>query len=326
MMLAWQFGPKGRFDTVYITASSEQQSLVAPIIAGFLSQIREATFTRARKDEADDYFTRPPVLWALDEVAGIAPMRDLPETLSQSGGQGLLVAICLQDLSLARARWDKAADAFLTLFGNVVVHPGIRDKATLEAISTVVGKEWKTVTSEGMTENHGRDRQGRNSNDGYTYTSNQQQVDVLDPGAVAQGRVTEHPHYVLALTPEGCRLAVLHALLLVPSLAAAARRHDGVRRLVRRCTGGLLGSAAADPQQGRQRAVARQRLTGPARRALPPGRRRPQADGPCTPGDPRPARRWLAAGRLRRLLVVSAARSAAVLHRHWPHHDRRRGL
>ena len=205
MMLAWQFGPKGRFDTVYITASSEQQSLVAPIIAGFLSQVREATFARARKDEADDYFTRPPVLWALDEVAGIAPMRDLPETLSQSGGQGLLVAICLQDLSLARARWDKAADAFLTLFGNVVIHPGIRDKATLEAISTVAGKEWKTVTSEGMTENHGRDRQGRNSNDGYTYTSNQQQVDVLDPGAVAQGRVTEDPRYVLALTPEGCR-------------------------------------------------------------------------------------------------------------------------
>ena len=33
MMLAWSFGPKGRFDTVYITASSEQQSLVAPIVA-----------------------------------------------------------------------------------------------------------------------------------------------------------------------------------------------------------------------------------------------------------------------------------------------------
>jgi len=205
MLLAWQLGPKGRYDTVYITASSEAQNLVSPIIAGFLSQVREATFTRARKDEADDNFTRPPVLWALDEVAGIAPMRDLPETLSQSGGQGLLVAICLQDLSLARARWDKAADAFLTLFGNVIVHPGIRDKATLEAISTVAGKEWKTVTSEGMTENHGRDRQGRNRNDGYTYTSNQQQVDVLDPGAVAQGRVTEDPRYVLALTPEGCR-------------------------------------------------------------------------------------------------------------------------
>ena len=87
-------GQKGRFDTVYITASSEQQNLVAPIIAGFLSQVREATFARYRADEAEDRFNRPAVLWALDEIAGIAPMRDLPETLSQSGGQNLLVA-CL---------------------------------------------------------------------------------------------------------------------------------------------------------------------------------------------------------------------------------------
>jgi hypothetical protein len=203
MMLAWQLGPKGRFDTVYITASSEQQSLVAPIVASLLSQIREAAFARCRADEAADYFSRPPVLWALDEVAGIAPMRDLPETLSQSGGQGLLLAVCLQDLQMARARWDKAADAFLTLFGNIVILPGIRDDATLRAISTVIGKQWVTVTSEGTTQNTGRDRQGRSSNEGYTYSSTEQQVDRLDPGAIAQGRVMEHPHFVLGLTPDG---------------------------------------------------------------------------------------------------------------------------
>ena len=54
-----QLGHQGRFDTVYITASSEQQNLVAPIVASFLSQVREATFARHRADEADDYFTRP---------------------------------------------------------------------------------------------------------------------------------------------------------------------------------------------------------------------------------------------------------------------------
>ena len=203
LILDWTLGPKGRADTVYITASSEAQNLVAPIIAGFLSQVREATFAQSRKDEAQDNFDRPPVLWALDEIAGIAPMRDLPETLSQSGGQGLLVAVCLQDLSLARARWDKGADAFLTLFGNVVIHPGIRDDATLRAISSVIGKQWVTVSSEGRTQNTGRDRQGRNSNEGYTYSTNQHQVDVLDPGAIAQGRVKEHPAFVLGLTPDG---------------------------------------------------------------------------------------------------------------------------
>lgn len=64
---------RGLYDTIYITASSSQQALVAPLVAGLLTQIREATFAQNRSDEASDYFFRPPVLWALDEVAGIAP-------------------------------------------------------------------------------------------------------------------------------------------------------------------------------------------------------------------------------------------------------------
>ena len=43
--------------------------------------------------------------------------------------------------------------------------------ATLKAISTVIGKQWVTVTSEGTTQNTGRDRQGRNSSDGQTYST-----------------------------------------------------------------------------------------------------------------------------------------------------------
>jgi type IV secretion system protein VirD4 len=202
--LRWQLSQKGRFDTVYITASSEQQNLVAPIVAGFLSQIRQAAFARHRADEENDYFTRPAVLWALDEIAGIAPMRDLPEmTLSQSGGQGLLVAVCLQDLSLARAKWDKAADAFLTLFGNVVVHAGIRDDATLRAISTVIGQHWVEVVAEGTTQSEGRGYGGRNSGESVQQTSTRQLVARLEPGAISQGRVMEHPHFVLGLTPKG---------------------------------------------------------------------------------------------------------------------------
>lgn len=198
-----QLGHQGRFDTVYITASSEQQNLVAPIVASFLSQVREATFARHRADEANDYFTRPAVLWALDEIAGIAPMRDLPETLAQSGGQGLLIAACLQDLQMARAKWDKAADAFLTLFGNVVVHPGIRDEATLKAISTVIGMRWVDVIAEGTQQSSGNGRGGWTSQSGSSSQISQQYVARLEPGAISQGRVAEHPHFVLGLTPSG---------------------------------------------------------------------------------------------------------------------------
>ena len=258
-MLAWQLGAKGRYDTVYITASSEQQNLVAPIVASLLSQIREATFARHRADEAADYFTRPPVLWALDEVAGIAPMRDLPETLSQSGGQGLLVAVCLQDLQMARARWDKAADAFLTLFGNVVVHPGIRDRSTLEAINAVVGKHWVTVTSEGQTQNTGRDRQGRNTSDGETYNRTEQQVD--RPRHRGRGPRPGHgtPSLRAGTHPRWLGLVFRHALLLGSSVGPAACRHDGICRLVRRRAGALLGAACSHPRPGPRRAVPRSR-------------------------------------------------------------------
>jgi len=77
----------------------------------------------------------------LDEVANIAPLKKLPNIVSEAGGQGLQVMACFQDLSQAKTRWGPAADGFLTLFGTKVVFAGIGDKATLEAMSTLVG-DW----------------------------------------------------------------------------------------------------------------------------------------------------------------------------------------
>jgi hypothetical protein len=64
----------GSYDTVYITASGTQQSLVAPLVAGLLTQIREAVYEQHRLDEANAYYDRPPVVWALDELASL-PMQ-----------------------------------------------------------------------------------------------------------------------------------------------------------------------------------------------------------------------------------------------------------
>ena len=76
---------------------------------------------------------------ALDEVANIAPIPDLPAMVSEGAGQGLLVLACLQDLSQARGRWGQAADGFLSLFGTTVVLRGIADTATLRDISALAG-------------------------------------------------------------------------------------------------------------------------------------------------------------------------------------------
>jgi type IV secretory pathway TraG/TraD family ATPase VirD4 len=107
---------------------------LAPLIVGLLTEIRDAAYERARQGDAN-----PPVLFALDEVANIAPLPDLPSIVSEGAGQGLLTLACLQDLSQARNRWGSEADGFLSLFGTTVVLPGIADMATLDALSTLSG-------------------------------------------------------------------------------------------------------------------------------------------------------------------------------------------
>jgi ABC-type antimicrobial peptide transport system permease subunit len=54
---------------------------------------------------------------------------------------------CLQDLSQARTRWGAQADGFLSLFPYTVMLPGIADRATLELVSALAGRQLTTRTS-----------------------------------------------------------------------------------------------------------------------------------------------------------------------------------
>ena len=113
-----------------------------------IGDVRDAAYARSLGE-----YGGPPVLLALDEVANIAPIPDLPAMVSEGGGQGLLVLACLQDLSQARARWGGAADGFLSLFGTTVVLPGIADTKTLSDLSELAGQ--REVTSTTLTRSVG---------------------------------------------------------------------------------------------------------------------------------------------------------------------------
>jgi len=123
-------------DTIYVCAPARQQALVAPLVVGLVEEIRAATYAAAAEVGRSD---GAPVLLALDEVANVAPLPDLPAIVSEGGSQGLVTLACLQDLSQARARWGMAAEGFPTLFGAKVVLGGIGDVRTLEATSVVCG-------------------------------------------------------------------------------------------------------------------------------------------------------------------------------------------
>ena len=110
-------------DSLYICAPAQDQDRLAPLVVALLEQIRAAVLTRP-PDAA-------PVVFALDEVANIAPLPSLPALAAEGGGQGLVTLACLQDLSQARVRWGEAAEGFFTLFGTKVILPGVADHRTL---------------------------------------------------------------------------------------------------------------------------------------------------------------------------------------------------
>ena len=129
--------------TIYICATGRHQELLAPLVVGIIGSVRAAAYSCAAVESSNFPANRPPqtkALFALDEVANIAPIPDLPAMVSEGGGQGVVTMACLQDLSQARARWGASADGFLSLFGTTVVLPGIADVRTLEDLSLLAGE------------------------------------------------------------------------------------------------------------------------------------------------------------------------------------------
>ena len=128
--------------TLYICSTGRRQRQFAPLVVAMIGDARDAAYARAREGRGG-----APTLLALDEVANIAPVPDLPAMVSEGAGQGLLVLACLQDLSQARSRWGQAADGFLSLFGTTVVLRGIADTATLRDLSALAGNHQVVATT-----------------------------------------------------------------------------------------------------------------------------------------------------------------------------------
>lgn len=168
-------------DTIYITAPEHRQALCAPLIVGLLEQVRHAAYERAAAEALG-----PAMLWALDEIANIAPIHDLPALVSQAGGQGLQVMVGLQDLSQARTRWGAdAAEGFMSLFQTKLVLSGIGDSRTLENISLALGEYDRRVVSTSIgTSEEDRWPSPQTQSESAGYQTQRQRV--LTPGEVAK--------------------------------------------------------------------------------------------------------------------------------------------
>lgn len=106
-LYGYEYAPDGCFGTVLVTGSSAQQRLLRPIVVGITADLRDICFRVADADIEDSVTSRRSTLTILDDMPTLAPDRDLPATLAQSGGQNLLVCGIYHDDAQLRAQWGE---------------------------------------------------------------------------------------------------------------------------------------------------------------------------------------------------------------------------
>jgi len=155
--------------TVYVLGSDTAAGSTAPLITAFVEDVLQTARTLALHQPGERL--DPPALALLDEVANIAPVPHLPETISDSAGRGVIVSYVLQSLGQARARWgeDRAA-VLLDNSTSLLILGGGKNDRDLAALARLGGQRYSPRRSHG----HG-------DKSGYSLTVADERLPVLDP-------------------------------------------------------------------------------------------------------------------------------------------------
>lgn len=165
--------------TVYVIGSEDDAASQAPLITACVQDVLDTARRLAISDSGSAGWERlaPPFTAVLDEVASICPLPDLPDTLSDSAGRGVLVHYALQSPAQAQSRWGKAAG---TLFDNttaLTIFGGLKSEDTLKWASLLAGRR--------LEERRSRQK-GRGFTDPGTIHIGSERADILEPAAVRQ--------------------------------------------------------------------------------------------------------------------------------------------
>ncbi|WP_230208435.1 type IV secretory system conjugative DNA transfer family protein [Microlunatus sp. Gsoil 973] len=164
--------------TVYVIGSEDDAASQAPLITAYVQDVLDTARRMAITDSTTTGRERltPPFTAVLDEVASICPLPDLPDTLSDSAGRGVLVHYALQSPAQAQSRWGKAA---ATLFDNttaLAIFGGLKSEETLKWASLLAGRRLEER----------RTRQSRGFADAGSIQIGSERSDLLEPAAVRQ--------------------------------------------------------------------------------------------------------------------------------------------
>jgi type IV secretory pathway TraG/TraD family ATPase VirD4 len=125
-------------NTLYLCGPAHEQSRVQGVFAALVSAVVTAAVERVERTGTLD----PPLLMVLDEVANIAPVRELDTLASTAAGLGIqLVTVC-QDLAQLSARYGpERARTIANNHRAKVLLSGIADLGTLDTLSGLAGDQ-----------------------------------------------------------------------------------------------------------------------------------------------------------------------------------------
>jgi len=146
----------------------------APLTVALLNAILERAEQRADATAAGPGRLAgrcdPPLLLVLDEIAGISPLPNLTQVLSQARGRGITVCWAVQSWSQLTERWGAAgAAAIWDTTAYRLIGAGLQDMDFLTAVSKSLGERQVWRPSVGSTK-HGGPTGGGSSGKSESYT------------------------------------------------------------------------------------------------------------------------------------------------------------
>jgi type IV secretion system protein VirD4 len=125
--------------TLYLCGPAHEQARLQGVFATLVASVVNAAVERVQRT---GHALDPPLLLVLDEVANIAPLRDLDTLASTAAGLGIqLVTVC-QDLAQLAARYG--TERARTIANNhraKVILSGVGDVGTLDTVSGLAGEQ-----------------------------------------------------------------------------------------------------------------------------------------------------------------------------------------
>lgn len=133
-------------DTLYLLASKKAGRTVAPLFTMLMSEL---IFTAAMVSQASPkQFLWPPLRIVGDELPQMAPVPDLDEDMSDSGGRGIQVICVVQAVTQLIDRYGKEkADTIMSAAALRLYLPGVREEGVQKDLNRLAGKKFVRVAS-----------------------------------------------------------------------------------------------------------------------------------------------------------------------------------